>query len=160
MNTFSIFILTSLFILCNIGCTPKQKEDQQIISIITDFYTAHEKLWDSDIDPYKLLDKLDSLQQRYCTTGFYGQLKRETKESGLDHDVFTNDYGADDQFLKTLLIKKEPQSKNLYVLTYSTKTEDPRMKVIKVNVTIYISILKENGQFKINDVSPDKIADL
>jgi len=54
-------------------------------------------------------------------------LQKQFEIHGLDHDIFTNDYGIDDEALKTLGIKKENSKKDCYIVTYvdTSDTSDP-----------------------------------
>jgi hypothetical protein len=66
----------------------------------------------------------------------------------LDHDIFTNDYGTDDESMKTLTITKV----NSYIVSYIVNTEYPSNKIIKEKVVVNLSVKKENDTYKINEV--------
>lgn len=70
----------------------------------------------------------------------------------MDHDIFTNDYGTDDESMKTLIITKDSTKVNSYIVSYIVNTEDSSNKIIKEKVVVNLSIKKENGSYKINEV--------
>lgn len=120
--------------------------------MLKDFYTAYHKAWAKKSTPESLMDELDSIHQVYCTNSLRVELKNLFQEQGLDHDIFTNDYGTDDESMKTMTINKDSTNVNSYIFSYFINTEDPTNKKIKEKVVINLFLKRENNGYKINDV--------
>ena len=99
-----------------------------------------------------LMAELDSLYQVYCTNDLRGELKELFHEQGLDHDIFTDDFGTDDESMKTLTVTKDLTKANSYIVSYWVNTEDPSNRPIKEKVLINLVLKKENDTYKINEV--------
>jgi hypothetical protein len=54
--------------------------------------------------------------------------------------------------MKTLTITKNPTADDSYAVSYSIITEDSTNNKVKVKVIIYLSVKKENGTYRINEV--------
>lgn len=120
-------------------------EDQQAIEMLNLFYTAY--------SPVKFTlqgwSKMDSLQRRYCTK----RLSKKLKLLKIESDLLTNDFGIDSLGLKTLSISKYQKAQNIYTVSY-TILDDVIPNVCKkeVKVIINVTVQKENGIFKIDDI--------
>ena len=146
------FYLASLFILGCVWCIQSQNHDEQVLKMLNEFYVAHINAWNKTKDPNLLIRKLDSLQQIYCSESLKVGLKKQFKISGLDHDIFTNDYSTDFESLKSLLITKNPTKSNCFIVTYNVNTFDPTGKSIKKKVVVNLNVVLENGGYKIQNV--------
>ena len=120
--------------------------------MLKDFYTAYHDAWAKKSAPNILMNELDSLHQIYCTNKLRHELKGLFQDQGLDHDIFTNDYGTDDESIKTLTITKDLTKANSYIVSYMVSTEDPSNKIIKERVVINLLLKKENDTYKIDEV--------
>ncbi|MDB4582935.1 hypothetical protein N9164_07280 [Draconibacterium sp.] len=145
------FILIGL-VTISISCVYPQKNDKQAISMLEEFYTIYNSAWSSNIDSATLLEKLDSLQQEYCTDSLRKKLKNLSNTYGLDHDLLINDYYADSTSLRTLSIVRDSSKDNCYVVTYIVNIEDPTNNPIEQKVTLYVTVVKEEEGYKIDDV--------
>jgi len=128
--------------------------DGQAIHMLKEFYTAYCTI------PFipKNIHKIDSLQTRYCTIKLRKELKGLYKETGLGHDVLTNDEGTDLEHLKTLKIIKDTSKANAYIVSYIDHTLSAANKPIDKTVVIHVTVAKENGRFKIADAYGDAIS--
>jgi hypothetical protein len=133
------------------SCVYSQSHEKQVEDMLLQFYTAHQKVWEKK-NPSTVLNELDSLYQVYCTTNLSLELNKLFQEQGLDHDIFTNDYGMDEESLETLAIAKDSSRDHAYLVSYSVNSEDPSNKPLKIEVIIHLSVTKENGNFKISEV--------
>ena len=112
---FKLFIMKNLTIIClaffmlisSNGCVHSQSDEKQVEEMLKDFYTAYHDAWAKKSAPNILMNELDSLHQIYCTNKLRHELKGLFQDQGLDHDIFTNDYGTDDESIKTLTITKD-----------------------------------------------------
>jgi len=149
-------ILSSIFsiiILCfNIYCSQTKNNEKQIIQMLSNFYTAYNKAWSSNLDSESLIKELKVLQEKNCTEKLRNKLNTLFKNHGLDHDIMINDIYTDMQLIKTMSINKDPKTENGYVVTYNAKTEDPYNKEKIVEVNIHITVLKENDHYLIDSV--------
>ncbi|MCD6661158.1 MAG: hypothetical protein LT105_13425 [Lentimicrobium sp.] len=147
ISCFAIFILFS-----STGCVHSQNDEKQVEVMLRDFYIAYHNAFAKKSSPNVLINELDSLHQVYCTHSLRSELKKLFQEQGLDHDVFTNDYGTDDESINTLTITKDLTKVNSYFVSYIANTEDPSNKIIKEKVVINLLITKENDKYKIDEV--------
>lgn len=120
--------------------------------MLKEFYIAYNKVWEKKSSPNILMNELDSLHRIYCTVSLRADLKKLFQEQGLDHDIFTNDYGTDDESIKTLTVTKNPNKVNSYIVSYIANTEDFLNRQIKKKVVIYLYVKKEYGSIKIYKV--------
>lgn len=143
----------AIFILFNsTSCFCSHSDKKQVDVMLRQFYTAYHKAWTRKSTPNILMRELDSLYQVYCTDSLREDLKKLFQEQGLDHDVFTNDYGTDDELMRTLTITKDLTKVNGYIVSYMVNTEDPLNKPIKEKVVINLLLKKDNGLYKIREV--------
>ena len=178
MKTKNLLLLTVSIILTNASCIGNQKsqveqsdtistiqtdtifivqtnslaDEEAIVQMLKEFYIAHNRAWYESNDVYVLIEQLNVLQHKYCTQKFRKELKEAFEAYGLDHDIFTADYGIDNESIKTLLIIKDNVRENTYCVSYTVNTEDPTNKTISQYVEIQIVVEKEDGDFKINEV--------
>jgi hypothetical protein len=140
----TLFFITS----CN-----AQNNDDLVFSMLKEFYTSYNLLWSKDIQPNDLIKQMNSLQQKYCTKRFQKELKKIFEVHGLDHDVLINDvYTEDIESLKTMSIIKYNTKENTYLVTYNAVVTGIDYKKINQKVQIYVVVVKEDGQYKIDNV--------
>jgi len=120
--------------------------------MLTIFYTAHNSAWINTEDNFVLVKKLDSLQKKYCSLRFQKVIKKEFKLGGLDHDLLTNDEGADANFFKTLKVEKDKVNQNVYSVSYTYHTKDPSYRPIDKKVILHVTVVKEGDSYKIDSV--------
>lgn len=152
MKTLLISCLAIFMLFGSTGCVHSQSDEKQVEVMLKDFYTAYHKAWAKKSTPNVLMNELDSLHQVYCTNSLRVELKKLFQEQGLDHDIFTNDYGTDNESMKTLTITKDLSKVNIYIVSYIVNTEDPSNKIVKEKVVVNLSVKKENDTYKINEV--------
>jgi len=146
-NTILIFISSIIFIF-SFSCAQSQNEDEQIIKMLKEFYTAHNAVWTEDIPINILNTQLDSLQEKYCTP----KLKAEAKkylEQGFD--LITNEQGLGIEN-NSLSVVKDSSMKNTYIVSYESSDADAANNKIYVQVVINVRVIKENGNYKIDRV--------
>jgi len=152
--------LILLFVICVFSLKAQNNtSDPQVVQMLKEFYTAYNTAWASHLPATPLIKKLDSLQTKYCTIAARKELKKLLKASGLDHDALTNDEGTDVEHLKkTLKITKDPIKTNDYIVSYIDHTMTPAYKPIDKTVIIHVTVVKENGSFKIDNAYGDAIS--
>ena len=152
MKNFKNLFMLIFVLISSISYIHAQNNDKQVIEMLKEFYSAYNKAWIKGNNPNIILKKIDSLEQKYCTIKLRKELKKLHQTEGLDHDIFTNDFGTNNESLKTMSIINDPKKKNEYLVSYLMDTEDPNNKKIKVTVIIHIIVENEKGSYKINDV--------
>ncbi len=137
--------------MLNSGCINTQNEDEQIISMLKEFYIAHNMIWETkpSLPPSTFDNKLDSLQQTYCTS----RLRLESKKYlELGYDLLTNDFGASSENLNsTLTIIKDTTKENRYVVSYLTEVKTLSASRKEENI-IHLTVINEEGSYKIDKV--------
>ena len=150
-----IYFITTLVFMINTGCAQSQNEDEQIISMLREFYIAYNTVWENatTYKPEEFENKVFSLQQKYCSDRLQGEIKKYYETYKLEHDLLTNDFGGtDSETLKsTLTITKDTTKENSYVVTYTVKIKAPSTPREEKNV-IHLTVVKEKGSYKIDEV--------
>jgi len=147
----SIYILVIL--LFNSGCIHAQSEEKEIFKTLKEFYIAYNTVWVTDIDQISLMGRLDSLRQEYCSKKLRDELSIDYQSHGLDHDRLINDLYADVESIKNLEVKKDVNAKNIYIVVYDAISYSSSTgKEMKVENSIRVTVIKENGRFKIDKV--------
>ena len=144
-------IVVNLMFLVNVTCVQSQNEDEQIISMLKEFYIAHNAVWTTvpTLSPDIFEWKLDSLQEKYCTT----KLRKEAKKYLEDgYDLMTNEQGFGIESLSTLSIVKDSSKTSSYIVSYISSDFDASNKPVKQQVTLHVAVVKENGKYKIDEV--------
>lgn len=152
MKTLLFIFLSLEMHIGSLNSAQVQNDDKQIIIMLKEFYSDYNAIWANGNDPKILIKKIDLIEQKYCSKKLYDDLKKLSEKQGLDHDIFTNDFGTDDESLKTMSIIKDPQKTNEFIVSYIVSTSDPVGKKIKEKVTIHIVVVKDKESYKIDDV--------
>jgi len=151
MKNSIIKILLGYALMIGFNCCA-QKTDNGVEETLKDFYSSIHYLWVNTNDPAELLFKLDSVNQLYCTIDLRNEIKQSYERNGLDFDIFTNNYGFDEESINTLSITKEPTKDNIYLISYFTNTYDPSNKRVTERVMVTLEVVKINGNYKIKEV--------
>lgn len=137
--------------MVNTNCAHSQNKDEQIISMLKEYYIAHSDIWDSK-QPLSLNEfdsKLDALQSKYCTSKLISESKKYLEQG---YDLLTNDLGIDKETLKSsLTIVKDTKKEGNYVVSYIIQMADSPTLRKKKN-TIHLIVVKEEGRYKIDQV--------
>ena len=152
-----IFVLAIMF-TANISCAQSPKEEKQIISMLREFYTAHTTLWtsplalsrfESTLSRFKFDNKLDSLQEIYCTKRVRIESKKYRK---LGFDLLSNDFTTSIEKLKsTLKIVRDTTKENTYIVSYIIEIGYPS-KPREEEHFIHLVVVKENDSYKIGEL--------
>ena len=149
-NILYVFVLAVMF-TANISCAQSLNEEKQIISMLREFYTAHTTIWESflALSPDEFENKLDSLQEIYCTKRVRIESKKYRK---LGHDLLTNDFGTSIEKLKsTLKIVRDTTKENTYIVSYVIEIGYPS-KPREEEHFIHLVVIKENDSYKIDEI--------
>lgn len=144
MKFFKIITLSSMILIAS-GCNAQQGKEDRVLSMLNEFYTAYSKV------SFRIEDaqKVDSLQEKYCTE----ELRKEAKEwYGDGHDLLTNDWGIEEKDIKTMEIKKDVSKNDTYIVTYTTFLDNPGNIPQKKDVSLQVSVVKEDEKYKIDKV--------
>ncbi len=147
-----IYLITTLALVISTSCMHSQSKDEQIISMLREFYIAHNIIWETKppLSPKILDNRIDSLQQIYCTS----KLRLESKKYlELGHDLLTNDFGGtnSEKFKSTLTIVKDTTKENTYIVSYVIEITSPSNSYEKKNI-IHLTVIKESNNYKIDKV--------
>lgn len=139
-----------------------QNEEEQIKSMIREFYTVHNEIMSSDLPDKSKTDiaifdslllfyygelfrKLDSLNSIYCTE----TLRKEAKtfiEGDYGHDLLTDDrVGIESN--SDIKVVRDSTDKLSYIVSFLAKDESFQQKVI-----LRVKVVKENEVYKIDSV--------
>jgi hypothetical protein len=143
-----LFIILFLPLIAQAQVNPS---DKQAIEMLKEFYTKYNTAW-ANTNGKVLIKKLDSLQSEYCTSALRKELKKEFKRVGLDHDELINDDYTDVAHLNTLKITTDLHKANVYIVSYTVFTKDASNNPTQEKIVIHVSVVKENGSFKIASV--------
>lgn len=150
---FALFI-ASILIFTTIGCIRTQNEEEQIVSMIKEFYIAYNTAWAKcGLDVLKT--QLDSLQQKYCSQSFRKELKKQFDIHGLDHDVLINDVYTEDIVSLNISVTKDDTRKNTYYVSYIAIVTGMGNKKTNEKVQIHVTVVKEGEIYKIDNVLDD-----
>ncbi|MFY7729094.1 MAG: hypothetical protein ACOVRN_06240 [Flavobacterium sp.] len=72
------------------------------------------------------------------------------KDGGFD--LMTNEHGISADSFKELKIKKDSLNDNTYLMSYSAYDTDASSKVVKIPVSLKITVVKEESGYKISAV--------
>jgi hypothetical protein len=143
-------VLLILYSSCSYG--QNDTSSDKATQMLREFYTSYNVAWSTTKDNDILIKKIDSLRRKYCTVALFNKLTKEFKTDGLDHDLLINDEYTDVQNIKTLNITKHPAKQDSYIVSYIDATLSPSYKPVKRKIILYVTVIKENGQYKISTV--------
>jgi len=112
--------------------------DEQIISMLKDFYTAY------IIENAKMptdYEKINSMKKNYCTANLLNKIEKEE----FDYDPFLNAQDSNIEWLNTLTVKKDIKNDNLYKVSYKDTFSGTQ-------VLIKLIVIKEKESYKINAI--------
>jgi hypothetical protein len=135
-----ITIFSTIILLFNsFGYAQTKLSDEiQIKKRLNDFYICYIKENSKTIGNTKTID---AIQKKYCTEKLLNKIKNDE----LDYDPILNAQDCDILWLKTLKILKDSKMKDLYFVTYIDTFS-------KKKNTIKLIVIKEDGNFKINEI--------
>jgi hypothetical protein len=142
----------TLFLICIVTINglahTKSQGNSSEIAMLRKFYIEYNTAW-ANSNGNILIKKLDSLKSKYCTKNLRKELQAEFKRVGLDHDQLINDDYTDVAHLNTLNVTKENGKPNGYIVSYTVFTKDASNHPIQENIIVHVTVVKENGSFKI-----------
>ena len=151
MNKANNFLLILIsFITCFGYCYSQNiSEDQKAIEMLREFYFIQSTIKSTPQN----IDKMDSLQKKYCTVKLQKKMIEQFNLTGLDHDLLTNDYGIDSLGIKTLSISKEPKHNNFVVSYIIWDDVVPNVSRKKVKVILKVTVRREDGFLKLDSIN-------
>ncbi|MET4140950.1 hypothetical protein [Pedobacter sp. UYP1] len=139
MNKLRLIVLL-LLITFTVKAQPRPS-DKGIV-MLTDFYTAYiSAAADHESDLNVSEAKMDALKHRYCTTACQKRIKVLIDETDADPIIQAQD--CDKTILNTIIVKKDNQKPNRYVVTYIDKSNHNK------KTTIYLTLKIEKNMLKI-----------
>jgi hypothetical protein len=147
---FLIWIIPVFF-----SCGQAQKNeafDNQAKKVIKDFYTDYITSFSTEPPGKSHQKKLESLQEKYCTETLLKKIPSISEQ--MDEDPFLKAQDGDASLLQNLTIANEIQKKNGYIVSYNYNRLirfNPDSSV-KETVIIHLTVVKENGNIKIDSV--------
>ena len=148
-----IYVLT-LMLFTTLQCSQAQGKEEDIIPMLKQFYVEYNSAWENTENMLKLKDKLISLEKEYCTEELQNKLMKFYKTYGMDHDYFMDDLGTDTLTMRnTIIITKDSSENEAYTVSFlATIVDDPWSEAYQKKVTIHLTVKKENGSYKIDDI--------
>lgn len=150
-----IYFITILVFMINTGCAHSQGRDEQIFSMLKEFYIAYNTVWENSTSykPEEFEEKVFSLQRQYCSNSLQAEIKKYYKTYKLEHDLLTNDFGGtnSEKLKTTLTIKKDTSKVNGYIVSYVVEIKTPSIPREEQNV-IHLTVIHEGGNYKIDKV--------
>lgn len=140
-----IIICILLFFVESCG-NPIKNQPKEVAAetLIKDFYTDYITLFVQSPSA-EIQRKLELLQKKCCTKAFYNEIPKIIEHTG--GDVFLKAQDSDIKYLKTLKIVKDVETDE-YVVSYQGDATIDQKVVVK----IYLTLIKEGNDFKINGV--------
>lgn len=136
-----ISCLIAAFALLNLSMPAHAKAPSDAsMEMLKQFYTEYIK---EILKTEPSEKKLHSIRKQYCTAGLLSKIQSVE----LDYDPFLNAQDADEDWLKTLSISKDPQrKKDGYIISLVDK--DTQTKT-----TIKLLVVKEKERYKIDAIT-------
>lgn len=134
-----IFFTTILMLFNIVSCKGQpqiETSDEEIMKMIKDFYTNYIT---ENVKMPPDGSKIFSLKKKYCTT----YLLEKINNQELDYDPFLKAQDSNIEWLKTLIIKKDPSKKGFYEVSYTDNTKQ---------IVIKLTVIKQNESFKIDSI--------
>ena len=135
--------LTSCFVCILIfsgsSCLGQNKTaNDSAMIMLKQFYTSYITANDESLSE----KELDLIKKKYCTQKI---LNRIAKDEELDSDPFVNAQDTNMDWLKTLVISKDPQKANVYIVSYlDTYTQE--------RIINKLLVVKKGQAYKIDDI--------
>lgn len=145
-----LFMACASFVFIS-GCAHPQNNnsDRQVIDTLKKFYIDYNTVWDTVDNGNTLQKKIYILRKKYCTPELL-----KVMGDDLDHDLLTNDFGTDMEYLKTITVRKDSTKSDTYIVSYIAHGYySPNKKnEFKIPQTTYLKVLNEKGVIKIDSV--------
>jgi|GEM_PF-614824 len=141
-----------LFFLLFISVTTLSKaqnslSDTQAIHMLREFYTTYMGDFVNATPSSDVEAQLDLLKKKYCTKNLLNKIPKLTEDSDADPLIKAQDSNED--CVKNLSFKKNLKKPNSYVVSYYYIDDSTKEKEI---TTINVTVVKQNGIFKIDNV--------
>jgi len=117
-----------------------QENDSLIINTIKEFYISY--ILENSKNQFNS-NTIYELKHKYVSKDLLQNISKQMKNGNLDWDPFVNAQDFFDGWIKTLQVKKDESVKNKYIVSYYNGKE---------NEKIYLRIIKENNQYKIDSI--------
>jgi hypothetical protein len=139
---FNLILTFLLLVANNYANSQNNQSNEQALRMLKEFYTSY--ITEIAIGPAGRTEemKLHLIQRKYCTTKLLHYIPKFIEQHDEDPLLMAQD--SDTSSLKTLSIKKDNKRKNIYSVSYIA---NPSHKI-----TIHLSVIKENGSFKIDSI--------
>lgn len=134
------FLIAALALLNLTGSARAKAPADASMEMLKQFYTEYitEIL---KTDPSE--KKLKSIKKQYCTAGLLSKIQSVE----LDYDPFLNAQDADEDWLKTLSVRKDPQrKKDGYIISLVDKDTETK-------TTVKLIVIKEKERYKIDAIT-------
>jgi hypothetical protein len=115
--------------------------------MIKSFYNSY--IIEKSKKPPRNEEKIDTIINKYWTKRLKNYIDLQFKEYELDYDPFIKGQMFDIRILKTLTVRHDLKSNNIYYVSFTFDT------IIRKTTTIKLTILKEKGSYKIDNVALD-----
>jgi hypothetical protein len=120
--------------------------EEDVKDMLKGFYTTYITMCESGAgSSYE--EKIAALSKQYCTDSLWGAIQQKFATYELDYDPFLSAQDCDIESLKTLSVKKDNQTENVYIVSYVFNSYNP--DTIEINLTV----VKEKGGIKINNIA-------
>lgn len=147
-----IIITILLTTICSCLNIHKLSSEKDIKENIKQFYKEYCKIWEeANLASSNQLDiKIDSLISQYCTNELKVKSLRWLKDG---HDLLTNDWGIKHNSLNKLIVDKNNNQENSYIISYLVESfpVSPSTPVIQ-KVTLIITVVSDNDRIMIDGV--------
>lgn len=127
------------------GQTQNSSTEKQIEEMLQEFYTSYFKVFATEPSGASSQEKLEMLQKQYCTEAFFKKIPEIIERT--ESDPFLKAQDSDIRYLKTLTVSKS-QQKDEYIVSYIADG----LPEEKITVTIYLKVIKEGKNYKIDNV--------
>jgi len=117
--------------------------ENEVKEIIKEFYISYISQSLDSISPKENEQKLDSIKQIFCTKSLLDSIENEFTNNELDYDPIINAQDCSSEMLKSLVIEKNPEKINSFIVMFLSYKYDS--SISKLNVTID----KIHGKYKI-----------
>ncbi|WP_188133930.1 DUF3828 domain-containing protein [Chitinophaga sp. CF418] len=129
----------SILIFFSSYCRGQNKtSNDSAATMLKQFYTSYITASVESLDE----KKLTLIKKQYCTKKI---LNRIAKDEELDNDPFVNAQDTDIDWLRTLVINKDPKKPNVYIASYISNYTKKRI----INKLL---VVKEGQTYKIDDI--------